>query len=185
TPFRHLLDDEASGGRKGTEADALSFADFVRSAHAEMSEAERASFVKGLLETDYSIHFHVFDRSLFERVLLHACAGSTVLALAGNAPEGQLEHIAILRKDAPPDRRPVDVVIPIYNARELTRRCVESVLRHSPADARIVLLDDASSDPGITEDLDAFARRERVVVLRNEKNEGFVKTANRGMRHAA
>jgi GT2 family glycosyltransferase len=82
------------------------------------------------------------------------------------------------------ERRSVDIVVPIYNARELTRRCVASVLRHAAGDVRIVLIDDESTDPGIADDLAEFARDARVVVLRNEKNAGFVRTANRGMRNA-
>jgi len=76
----------------------------------------------------------------------------------------------------------VDIVIPIYNARELTSRCIESVLRHVTADWRLILVDDASTESGIAEDLDRFALRDpRVRVLRNDSNLGFVKTANRGM----
>jgi GT2 family glycosyltransferase/2-polyprenyl-3-methyl-5-hydroxy-6-metoxy-1,4-benzoquinol methylase/glycosyltransferase involved in cell wall biosynthesis len=185
TPLLHLLEDEEGAGRKGSDADRAAFADFVRSAHPEMTPEKRDAFVAGLLARDYSIHFHVFDRALFERVLLRACGGSTALVLARNAPDGQLEHIAILRKERVPERREVDVVVPIYNARELTRRCAESVLRHGPADLRVVLVDDASTDPGIAEDLRELARDGRVSVLRNETNLGFVKTANRGLRHAS
>ncbi len=76
----------------------------------------------------------------------------------------------------------VDIVIPIYNARELTRRCIESVLKHVTGDWRLILVDDASTDPGVLQDLDRFAvRDQRVRVLRNTSNLGFVKTANRGM----
>src|SRR5205807_928446 len=72
-----------------------------------------------------------------------------------------------------------------YNAREFTRGCVESVLRHATGDMRLVLIDDASPDAGIAGDLREFAARDpRVVVLTNEKNLGFVGTANRGMRYA-
>lgn len=79
--------------------------------------------------------------------------------------------------------RAVDVVIPIYNARELTRRCIESVRRHATGDWRLVLVDDASPDPGIAPDLRAVAAEEpRVLLLTNERNLGFTATANRGMR---
>ncbi len=80
---------------------------------------------------------------------------------------------------------PVDIIIPIYNAREMTNRCIESVLEHAHADFRLVLVDDASTDLGLRADLDEWATRDpRIVLLRNEKNLGFTGTANRGMRHA-
>jgi GT2 family glycosyltransferase len=78
--------------------------------------------------------------------------------------------------------RPVDIVIPIYNARELTRRCIESVRRHATGDWRLVLIDDASPDPDMEPDLRAIAAEEsRILLLFNEHNRGFTGTANKGM----
>ena len=76
-----------------------------------------------------------------------------------------------------------DVVVPIYNASSDVRACATSVLAHLRPDVRLILIDDASPDPGIAE---YFAELERlahpqVVLLRNEKNLGFTGTANRGM----
>jgi len=79
----------------------------------------------------------------------------------------------------------VDIVIPIYNARELTNVCVKSVLKHATGDWRLILIDDASNVPGLREDLQEFAQADsRVHFLSNEKNEGFIRTANRGMQGA-
>ncbi|HVP10881.1 MAG TPA: glycosyltransferase, partial [Phycisphaerae bacterium] len=79
----------------------------------------------------------------------------------------------------------VDVVVPIYNARRDVERCVESVLRHATGDWRLVLVDDASTDQELVAYLGRIAAgHSRVVLLRNERNGGFVVTANRGMRHA-
>jgi cellulose synthase/poly-beta-1,6-N-acetylglucosamine synthase-like glycosyltransferase len=51
----------------------------------------------------------------------------------------------------------VDVVIPVYNAPGDVRRCVASVLAHTPFSYRLVLIDDASPDPGVR----ACSRRSR------------------------
>jgi len=80
----------------------------------------------------------------------------------------------------------VDVVVPVYNAPEDVRACVSSVLAHLRPDVRVVLIDDASTDPAIGE---YFAELERlahpqVVLLRNERNLGFTGTANRGMQQS-
>jgi GT2 family glycosyltransferase/2-polyprenyl-3-methyl-5-hydroxy-6-metoxy-1,4-benzoquinol methylase/glycosyltransferase involved in cell wall biosynthesis len=186
TAYRHLLEDLSGSGRKGTDEDRVAYFDCVRSAHPELPPAEQDALAEKYLQQDYSIHFHAFDRELFERVLQHACDGAraNLVELVENLTEGYVEYIAVLRK---PDRRArgVDVVVPVYNARELTRRCCESVLRHGTGDFRLVVVDDGSTEPGVREDLDAIAANDaRVVLLRNGENQGFVKTANRGMRHA-
>ena len=78
----------------------------------------------------------------------------------------------------------IDVVIPVYNAAADVARCVASVLAHTDRAYRLVLIDDASPDPAIAA---CFAELERralshVVLLRNERNQGFTGTANRGLR---
>jgi len=80
----------------------------------------------------------------------------------------------------------VDIVIPIYNARELARRCIDSVLAHATGNWRMILVNDASTEAGLDQDLQHLAQKEpRVLVLKNDTNEGFVRSANRGMRRAA
>ncbi len=70
-----------------------------------------------------------------------------------------------------------DLVIPVYNALRSTRDCLESVRRFAPPWARVVVVNDGS-DARTTE----FLRtRTGIVLLENETNLGFVKTANRGL----
>lgn len=82
-----------------------------------------------------------------------------------------------------PDRLAIDIVIPVYNAGDQARRCIESVLcaaltvRHE-----VVVVDDASSDTSLRGYLDQLAAAARITLLRNELNLGFVKSVNRGMR---
>lgn len=77
----------------------------------------------------------------------------------------------------------IDVVVPVYNAPEDVRKCVHSVLAHLRPDVRVVLIDDASPDPRIGELFAELARRAhpQLVLLRNDANQGFTGTANRGM----
>jgi len=80
---------------------------------------------------------------------------------------------------------PVDIVVPIYNARADVEACVASVLRHANGDWRLILVDDASTDETLVRFLkDSAAQHERLVYLRNAVNGGFVVTANHGMRLA-
>ena len=78
---------------------------------------------------------------------------------------------------------PIDIVIPVFNAAEHARRCIESVLAHDHADCRITMIDDASTEPDVARlfaDLEQRNLRE-LVLLRNERNLGFTATANRGI----
>lgn len=80
----------------------------------------------------------------------------------------------------------VDIIVPIFNAREDVKRCVESVLRHARGDWRLVLVDDASTDEELVLWLDDVAEREsRVLLERGDRNLGFTANANRGMRIAS
>lgn len=69
----------------------------------------------------------------------------------------------------------VDVVVPTRNTRELTLRCLESVLGDSPATCTVV--DNASTD-GTAEAV--RARFPQVTVLGNDQNAGFATACNQG-----
>ncbi|WP_455730953.1 glycosyltransferase [Burkholderia stabilis] len=92
-------------------------------------------------------------------------------------------------RNAASQSAPVVVVVQVYRDCELTRACLASampaVMRHP--DARLVAINDASPDAGMDDTLASEARRwgEKLVVLRNDVNLGFVKTANRGIRYDA
>ena len=76
-----------------------------------------------------------------------------------------------------------DVVVPVYADVEVTRRCLESVLANSgPALRTLIIVDDRGPEPEMPAMLEALRRRDdRVRLLQNEVNLGFVATANRGM----
>jgi GT2 family glycosyltransferase len=76
----------------------------------------------------------------------------------------------------------IDVIVPVYDGIEQTRRCLESVRQAPQRTAfELVVVDDATPRPEIAADLDALAREGRITLLRNAANEGFVRSANRGM----
>lgn len=79
--------------------------------------------------------------------------------------------------------RPIDIVVPVYNARELLQRCLAALDRHTPIDqARVLIVDDASPDPAIAPLLADWARTSplRPRVVGNAENRGFVGSVNRG-----
>jgi GT2 family glycosyltransferase len=82
---------------------------------------------------------------------------------------------------AQPMRREVVVVVPVYNASDDVRRCLDSVLLHTTGPSRLIVIDDASTDPAIAPLLQRYRAIEGVEILANPRNLGFTATANRGI----
>lgn len=80
--------------------------------------------------------------------------------------------------------REVAVIVPVYNAAEAVRTCLDSVLAHTRGAARLIVIDDASTDAAITPLLARYRGLAGVEILRNEHNLGFTATVNRGMQQA-
>ena len=78
------------------------------------------------------------------------------------------------------------VIIPVFNARMHLEACLESVRRTVPSDTRIMLIDDASTDPLVLPLLQSFVDEAKPHrgLLKNQLNKGFVASANHGMRLA-
>lgn len=76
-----------------------------------------------------------------------------------------------------------DVIIPVYNAPEWVKLCVQRLVAQTPDDClnRVILIDDASNT--FTGDLlkDLEKEHNKIVLVRNEENLGFVKSINRGL----
>ena len=82
-----------------------------------------------------------------------------------------------------PSELPVDIIVPVYRGLEDTRRCLESVLASTcKTPWRLIVINDASPEPEVTQWLHDFAASDaRITLLENEGNLGFVGTVNRGM----
>lgn len=80
----------------------------------------------------------------------------------------------------------IDVIVPVYNAYDYVKKCIESIIESSDlVQNRLILIDDKSPDTRIYGLLNEFKRRHNqlnIEVLQNDKNLGFVGTVNRGMR---
>jgi GT2 family glycosyltransferase len=84
-----------------------------------------------------------------------------------------------------PGRRKVSVVIPVFNDKETTRACLESLWTGLPRGCSIVVVDDASDEAALTEWLDDLARRRRIRLIRQPSNQGFARSANAGFADCA
>jgi GT2 family glycosyltransferase len=77
----------------------------------------------------------------------------------------------------------VDVIVPVYRGREDTLRCIHSVLAlPQKTSFELIVIYDAGPDAQLQADLEALAARGLFTYLVNERNLGFVRTVNRGMR---
>lgn len=82
--------------------------------------------------------------------------------------------------------RPVVVVIPIFNAYDEVRSCIDTVLASTPHPHEIFLIDDASNDPRIPPLLANYAAAHpHIFSIRNPENLGYTNTANLALALAA
>ncbi len=87
-------------------------------------------------------------------------------------------------RPVPAPSSPVDVIVPVYRGLEDTRRCILSVLESSnKTPMRLVVINDASPEPEVTDWLREVqaGHPDRIELLENPENLGFVGTVNRGM----
>ncbi|MBR5914053.1 MAG: glycosyltransferase [Selenomonadaceae bacterium] len=82
----------------------------------------------------------------------------------------------------------VDIIVPIYNAVDFTRRCLETVFENTDVKFNLYLINDCSPDERINSLLIdvAFWKRPKLLlnldISHNEENLGFIGTVNRGLK---
>lgn len=76
-----------------------------------------------------------------------------------------------------------DIAIPIWNKKELTERCVNSILSNTIFPYRILLIDNASYEP-TRKYLEGLALRDpdRIKLIVNKENLGYTAAGNQGMK---
>ncbi len=78
-------------------------------------------------------------------------------------------------------RDKITVVVPVYNAYEQIKCCVESVIKCTHIDYRLLLIDDASTDSRILPMLTDFQKRNsHIDLVMNAENQGYTRTVNIG-----
>jgi len=78
----------------------------------------------------------------------------------------------------------IAIVVPIHNAPRSVERCLAALERWTPRSARLILIDDASTDPEIGALLEPFAQRANTRVVRSAHNRGYTHNVNAGMQLA-
>jgi O-antigen biosynthesis protein len=80
-----------------------------------------------------------------------------------------------------PESVDVAIIVPIFNAFEDLLICVERVLLYTDRRHKIILIDDASTDPQVKAFLDTLRDEKNVEILYNPTNQGFTRTVNLGI----
>ncbi|HEK9103245.1 TPA: glycosyltransferase [Bacillus pseudomycoides] len=86
-----------------------------------------------------------------------------------------------------PQDTEVDVIIPIYNGYEFTKRCIESIYDNADLQFNLFLINDASTDERIYHFLENLKSNKspqnlkKLVVIHNNKNLGYVQSINKGL----
>lgn len=80
----------------------------------------------------------------------------------------------------------IDIIIPVYNAYESTKKCIESVLRNS-SNCRLIIVNDCSTDSRITDYLQKLSSNTQnniqIKLIHNDINLGFVHSVNKAYRY--
>lgn len=74
----------------------------------------------------------------------------------------------------------VSLVVPIYNVADYLEQCLASIQSQSYTNLEIICLNDGSTDSSLAL-LEAYAARDRRLVIIDKENEGYGKTCNRGI----
>lgn len=82
-------------------------------------------------------------------------------------------------------KRAVTIVIPVHNGGGTALACLTSVLAAIPAEARVIVVDDGSSDPAVIAELNSLLRRRAIRLIRHPTPLGFPAAANAGIRAAS
>lgn len=86
-----------------------------------------------------------------------------------------------------PEAKGCDIVIPIYNAYNYLAPCMDSIIKNTNfKNNHLILIDDKSSDSRVLPLLEKYQKshKDKITLLKNDKNLGFVKTTNAAMRYS-
>lgn len=77
----------------------------------------------------------------------------------------------------------VDIIIPVWNQHEVTMACLYGIIKNTGYPYRLILIDNGSEDE-TRQYLETLKKNSpcKIELIRNEKNLGFVKAVNQGLR---
>jgi GT2 family glycosyltransferase len=144
-------------------------------------KTRRRIFYESALKAVKTVHAEGW-RSLFDKLGRRL----RTRAVRAGSYKGALDAASLYSGFA--ERRPVDIIIPVYNGIEDLAACMESLIASTDlCFHRLTIIDDASTEEKMHGYLTPLsgANGKNIDVLFNGENLGFVKTVNRGMAGSA
>lgn len=74
----------------------------------------------------------------------------------------------------------ISIIIPVYNTEKYLRKCLESVVNQTLKDIEIICVNDGSTDNSL-KILEEFARLDKRIILKSQKNKGQAFARNLGL----
>lgn len=136
-------------------------------------------FLGDLLATSPSVLKWLITRDPIHRARIKARLDLDAVPTAGPmTPE-----IFDASEDQHTDSPAITIVLPVYNAFDLLPETLARVEAHTDLPWTLILIEDGSTDERVLPFLRTWAatRDERVVLLENETNLGFIRSVNRGL----
>ncbi len=163
--------------------------------HRAMASGSRASLPVWRWPFSINVrraHFRGRELTLWAQLpdgLWHALPDSPLVLDRGfDNPRDKLRRLRIWSQSPSPRKKTAvtpaettDVIIPVYRGRKETLACVASVLANLERGSSLIVVDDATDDQALARALDALAADQRITLLRNAENQGFVASVNRGI----
>ena len=82
-----------------------------------------------------------------------------------------------------PPPQTVSCIVPVYEARNVIGRCIDSLLAQTYRHIEIIIIDDGSTD-GSSQICDEYAKVDKRVTVFHQENSGVSKARNEGLKHA-
>lgn len=73
-----------------------------------------------------------------------------------------------------------DIIIPVWNELKVTKECIDSIIKNTHYPYRLIIIDNGS-DELTSEYLNTLKDETRALIIRNDRNEGFITAVNQGL----
>lgn len=122
-----------------------------------------------------------------QAMLAHASpTGATAPFSSNFEMESKHDVLPLPSAISPSAAEPVAIIVPVYRGLEDTQRCLNSIVRaRNRTPWRLVVVDDCSPEPELSQWLNTFAASQSpqtITLIRHDKNLGFVHSINDGLR---
>jgi teichuronic acid biosynthesis glycosyltransferase TuaG len=78
----------------------------------------------------------------------------------------------------------IDVIMPLFNCEKYVGEAIESVIKQTYKDWRLIIIDDCSTDKSFQVAGEYASKDPRITLIKNEHNSGTAKSRNEGLKRA-